>query len=500
MTNLYFHNEDIKNKIIRPLKGSKIENYFIINKKWMDKLIEKFKYNKFYEIIKSKRDEILNINENFQLCFEGKVSDEFLEKIIKLIENEDFINDILKDEKLLEGLSNKELYSVNMDNIEDSTNNLSIINEKIKNLIKEIFKIECEEKKELILGNDKIISKIKAKGKNYIIEGKLITFDCNYSFIKENSINFNRDKNNMDECFINYIKIGNEKGNQCDKNVKKEYLNNGIKKEEIKLEEFTKKQIKILILYYLFIEELKENIELSKTSYECYLIHKNYMKEYKNFYLYNELVQEIQKILLSNNNIRNNSINKEEIIFNNLNNEYLKKIENKYPKDIVDNKEIARFKKKQNLQYPFSFEIINKNIYEMIKKRKDNKVFNFGKKEYLIDEDKIILKLDYPNKNIYEIIVGAIDKINNTFISNYLYKFKEISKMITHYDYLTRRTFTMFKLYNISQTNQKVLLEDINNNNEEKKTRRIYILNEIKEKQNDNNSAQKLLSNEKIIK
>jgi len=224
------------------------------------------------------------------------------------------------------------------------------------------------------------------------------------------------------------------------------------------------------------------------------------MKEYKNFYLYNELVQEIQKILLSNNNIRNNSINKEEIIFNNLNNEYLKKIENKYPKDIVDNKEIARFKKKQNLQYPFSFEIINKNIYEMIKKRKDNKVFNFGKKEYLIDEDKIILKLDYPNKNIYEIIVGAIDKINNTFISNYLYKFKEISKMITHYDYLTRRTFTMFKLYNISQTNQKVLLEDINNNNEEKKTRRIYILNEIKEKQNDNNSAQKLLSNEKIIK
>ena len=51
MTNLYFHNEDIKNKIIRPLKGSKIENYFIINKKWMDKLIEKFKYNKFYEII-----------------------------------------------------------------------------------------------------------------------------------------------------------------------------------------------------------------------------------------------------------------------------------------------------------------------------------------------------------------------------------------------------------------------------------------------------------------
>jgi len=64
MANLYFHNEDLKNKTTRPLKGSKIENHFIINKKWMDKFIEKFKYNKFYEIIKSKRNEFFNKNEN----------------------------------------------------------------------------------------------------------------------------------------------------------------------------------------------------------------------------------------------------------------------------------------------------------------------------------------------------------------------------------------------------------------------------------------------------
>ena len=678
MASLYFHNEELKNKTTRPLKGSKIENYFIINKKWMDKFIEKFKYNKFYEIIKSKRNEILNNNKNAQFSFEDKISDEILEKIDKLIENESFINDIIKAEKLLEELSNKELYSSKIDNIEDTSNNISIINEGIKNLIKEIFKIECEEKHEFILGNEKIYIKFKTKDQNYIIDGKLKTSDYNYSFEKESSINFNENKNQIDESFNNYIKNGNEisnnedelkkkeearigmnihsinslnpgngnpnklfstnnepkenplvdeqnrniqndksqtnnnnkndvkydidntnhdknkndinhnldninnnnnesnssnnvnnginnnnknnmkkvnatnnnentnfnntndlakrnnnftiditkdmekfnnnnlnnkensqikndsnkNENQSGSNVKKKISNNDIKKEEIKLEKFTKKQIKILILYYLFIEELKENIELSKTSNECYLIHKNYMKEYKDFYLYNELVQEIKKILLSYNDIRNNNTNKEEIIFNKLDNEYLKKIktnENKYPKDILDNKEKAqaRFNKDQNLQYPVSFEIINKNIYEMIKERKDNKAFNFGKKEYLINESKIILKLDYPDKNIYEIIVGTIDKTDNTFISNYLYKYNEQNGMNSHYDYLTIRTFTIFKLNNISQTNQKILLEDINNNNnKDRKIGIIYVLNEIKEEQKDNNPAQQLLSNE----
>ena len=37
-----------------------------------------------------------------------------------------------------------------------------------------------------------------------------------------------------------------------------------------------------------------------------------------------------------------------------------------------------------------------------------------------VNEGKIILKLEYPKSDNYEIIVGAIDK-NNTFISNFLY-------------------------------------------------------------------------------
>jgi len=236
------------------------------------------------------------------------------------------------------------------------------------------------------------------------------------------------------------------------------------------------------------------------------------MKEYKDFYLYNELVQEIQKILLSNNNIRNNNTNKEEIIFNKLDNEYLKKIEkneNKYILDEVKKAQVyLKEDKNKKLFYPNNFEIINKRIYDMIKLRKDNTSFNFRNKEYLINEGKIILKLDYADKklDIYEIIVGTIDKTDNNFISNYLYKYNKRNGMNAHYDYLTTRTFTIFKLNNISQTNKKVLLEDINNNNnKEKEIGIIYVFNEINEikgEQNDNYPTQQFASKEEnqIIK
>ena len=276
-------------------------------------------------------------------------------------------------------------------------------------------------------------------------------------------------------------------------------MNRDIKNEEINLEEFTKNQIKILIEYYFFIEKLKENIKLSNTSYECYIITKNYMSEFQKFYLYNDLVQEIQK-LLSDNNIKNNYTNKKEIIFNNLNNEYLKKIkqnEDKYPKDILDNKETAiekfiqfkAFKVEQNIKYPDSFEIINRNIYEKIKIRKDFTIFDFGRKEYLINESKIFLKLDYPNLNIYEIIIGTIDKNNNTFISNYLYKYREQKGMNAHYEYLIKKTFTMFKQDNISKIIKYKLIKK---NYNEDEIGRIYELKKKKEKQNNNIFVKKI--------
>ena len=393
------------------------------------------------------------------------------------------------------------VYQVNSlknENPNSNSNAQNLTNEtsKIPKVKINLMEDKTKEAKDINNGNNNSIKVIRKKSKEVQNNNNLGNNENNH----ENGIKIDKEENKASNNPLN----NNESNQNNNMIISREIQgdSNLIQKEKIKLEEFTKKQIKILILYYLFIEELKENIELSKTSNECYLIHKNYMKEYKDFYLYNELVQEIKKILLSYNDIRNNNTNKEEIIFNKLDNEYLKKIktnENKYPKDILDNKEKAqaRFNKDQNLQYPVSFEIINKNIYEMIKERKDNKAFNFGKKEYLINESKIILKLDYPDKNIYEIIVGTIDKTDNTFISNYLYKYNEQNGMNSHYDYLTIRTFTIFKLNNISQTNQKILLEDINNNNnKDRKIGIIYVLNEIKEEQKDNNPAQQLLSNE----
>ena len=141
--------------------------------------------------MKQKRNEILNNNGNAQFSIEDKINGEILEKIDKLIENESFINDIIKDEKLLEELGDKELYLAKIDNLEDDLKNISIINERIKNLFKEAFKVDCEEKKEFILGGGKIITKTKSK----IFEGKLITNNCNYHLSKENSIGSDGNEN-----------------------------------------------------------------------------------------------------------------------------------------------------------------------------------------------------------------------------------------------------------------------------------------------------------------
>lgn len=65
---------------------------------------------------------------------------------------------------------------------------------------------------------------------------------------------------------------------------------------------------------------------------ECHLINENWLEQYKKFYLYNDLIKEIQSIIQSNNGIQNNK-NKEEMIYNKLNNEFIEKIkviENKY--------------------------------------------------------------------------------------------------------------------------------------------------------------------------
>ena len=56
--------------------------------------------------------------------------------------------------------------------------------------------------------------------------------------------------------------------------------------KEENINPFTEKQIKILIMYYLFYENFKKKIGdnvLSKEKSECYLINEDWMNIYKEF-------------------------------------------------------------------------------------------------------------------------------------------------------------------------------------------------------------------------
>ena len=98
------------------------------------------------------------------------------------------------------------------------------------------------------------------------------------------------------------------------------YYNNFLNNK--KINQFIENEIKILISYYLFVLQLEKDIERSKTSNDicvsnCYLINEKWMNNYKDYYLYNELIKEIDNIGTNNKS--------EEKIYNQLTQILLKK-------------------------------------------------------------------------------------------------------------------------------------------------------------------------------
>ena len=73
-----------------------------------------------------------------------------------------------------------------------------------------------------------------------------------------------------------------------------------------KLDFFMENQIKALISYFLFTEKIKNVIKSSKKNRECYLIDENWMKNYTKFFLYEDIIQQINKITSNNSNYEGN--------------------------------------------------------------------------------------------------------------------------------------------------------------------------------------------------
>ena len=152
--------------------------------------------------------------------------------------------------------------------------------------------------------------------------------------------------------------------------------------------------------------------------------------------IYNELVQNIDEIIHTKQNVDIKDIG--QFIYENLSNDYIKKIndkENEYLSQNFENifKALFSFKDLEDKKkYPANFQIISSEIFDLIQKRK-NAIIDLTKKSFIINSHKIIIEYKY--KNIFELLIGKIDFTKYQFIPIIIlkYKSKNINIMYSHY-------------------------------------------------------------------
>ena len=239
---------------------------------------------------------------------------------------------------------------------------------------------------------------------------------------------------------------------------------NNIFKEEKRIKPFTEKQIKALISNYLFISDLNNKIIISKSSNdiissECYLINENWMNEYKNFYFYNELINEIKQMKVYKKSV--------EIIYNNLSLDFcakIEKVENLY------NFNFSNPRKAQIINYDDyynKFKIIDIFFYEKIKNFFNGKIY-LTRIKYLINQGKLIIQFN--SNNNYELLIGNYDIENDKYFTELLLKYDNKEGMEHHFNIFSKTNYLSFKLYKF--INGKNYL--INNEREQTKIGVVY--------------------------
>ena len=138
------------------------------------------------------------------------------------------------------------------------------------------------------------------------------------------------------------------------------------------------------------------------------------------------------------------------------------------------------------IKYYYGFDILSVNVYNLIVKRKNNSLFDLTKNDYLINDEKIIIKFEEKNK--IKLILGHFDFINHQYISE-LFFYLEKNK--NHYEYLKNNHYNKFKKEKIIENKYLIvgnlqkyykigkIIELNNQNNEILKGNEIKINNEI---------------------
>ena len=236
-----------------------------------------------------------------------------------------------------------------------------------------------------------------------------------------------------------------------------------------------------MIKLYLFNLDLKNNLSLSEEppnndafekymeTEKCYLINKEWMSEYKKYYLYDELYNHLikeeikQKLNINDKNRKyfsNININKiyDEILDNS---DFLKKFFNKEPK-MIDEKlievkeKILGKKNNKEIKYYDEFVLVNSDINKIIinKYKKANECHDF-----FINFGKSIISLN--NNKICQILIGSLNLINDecNFIPDSLIDFEDNKELKFHLEKLKNINLQIFK-EQIKRGNYKIFDKD----------------------------------------
>ena len=431
----------------------------------------------------------------------------------------------IENKNTLETFSNVELFNIKFENKEINTakptyyyySDIDIINKEIFKLIKEIFQIECqEEEREFLIGDNKIIMDFNLQNQISLIVGNYIDnyFQTDILFVfddKEYLNNFyenfkikgyaktmsNIEMNKIlyDEQskkigyiynieFLHKYQITEEKQNssllKTDSNTnineptnnnsissfsklkKNEHENSSGKKEIIKLNYFFQNQIKALISYYYFIQDLKSNILFNRQETEavfaigkCYLVDETWSNLYKINFLYQELIRQIKKI--QEQYLINEPKQNLKKIFDCLEIEFIKTLKEKEkgnPEELLktfsaytDNFD-EKHKDENILIYPCIYDILNKETFELINKDPKNEILSSLKdkeRDYLINEGKLIIKIESNSSNRHELLIGNFNAEIEKFIPKLLFKYNSGDLMEKHFEKLKQCKIQSFK-------------------------------------------------------
>ena len=463
---------------IELLKKTNFKEVYMVQKEYIQKYKNHYKYDKIYDILINNDKLILEII-NYQF-----LTDDIIEKIINKYISKELKDEISQIKNISNDSDDKNQNLENICNFEFFPNDITNAKCYFHN---KYFKGEyCLINNKIIItdGQTNICKIGHIKNSLFISEYIIKTKQNNIKSLKEDIIKYGLEKFEING---NYIQIGKNKYNIIKGNKKK---NEGNEKQNIINYNISNLIITSLISYFNwnkiinnFIENKNENNLFSSNDY--YLINKDFLSKYKVVFKYNTISKLLKQI--------KNDINYDEI-FEKYKNDYSSLIRNKINEiyNLFENKESLTTKfnelKSQKIN---NFEIVNQSIYEaIIKLAKFYNEFIIINDETKISsisvskEGKIIIEhnifrcsfIGHFNVDNDNYALFIIEKIINFPFNNDISRIEEVNDLKTNKNQLSKLKRILNILIKFVKTNQEIKI------NMKKKNKDYKEINDIKEK------------------